>query len=341
MSSPRIDLRPKAPARASQERIGPLPAGTIINKDTPLTARERQQMAKLGQVQLPPAVSLDEPGEVVAKVAALPGTMKRPIADLQLPKEVDINELPAEKQEEILKGLEQARAMFNAPIIPRAEPASPKLDIKSSTKGYTPPATLDPPPQPMAVKSDTPSAVADKEPMCPHCGWDQRNPDPPAKVEDNDKLVFLQSVLGRQRFVKTYQLFNGAVTVVFRTLTTAESDLCWKQATHDAEVGLLVEPTQFLRTVNDYRMCLGLMAIDYGNDKLDLPRTLDDWTVPDLGKGETKLKYIVNYLYDNVLVQESVRKACGVVWYRFQRFVEHLENHLDDSNFWPAIGGQR
>lgn len=184
-----------------------------------------------------------------------------------------------------------------------------------------------------------PSAGTDQPPLnCPHCGWDQKNIDPETP-SDTDKLNFLQSTLGQTRFYKEYDLMGGHVKVAFRTLTSEEADMCYTQAALDAEAGLINDFGKYLRTLADYRLCLGLFRLDTGRYKHELP-DMDGYKTDMPGKKETKLKQIVPHIYDKVLVQEPIRAACAAAFHRFQRMTELLVAHVDDPNFWSAIEGQ-
>lgn len=337
MAEPKIDLREPiktldAPTRPVG-RIGPLKPGTILTRDTPMSEDERANLRKKGITFLPRTQDIPEHLQKKA-VAEREVTTRSPDGKgVTLPEPVDIKELDPKHQADILKGLEgyQVLASGNDCVVD-LDPA--QIDLRQPE-----PVAQIPEPLPAPVPSEVPpSAIAPKPDLCPHCGWEQSKADPGDPV-DTDKLVFLQATLGQIRFTKAYTLLDGRMSVTFRTLLTEEADMCITQTAFDTEAGLVVEPGQYFRTVNDYRMCLGLAHLDFGQKKFDLPE-LSGYMTDELPARTTKLKKIVPYVYDQVLKQEPIRRAVGLAWYRFQRLVEHLENHLDDKNFWRAIEGR-
>lgn len=329
MSKPTIDLRARPAAtttRTTTQRIGPLRPGTILTTATPLTEAERAVLARAGAVLPPPeAVGAGVVAQAKAQLAKEPAAVCRTdAAPLVMPEPVPMEALPEEQQAEMLQGLSAYREALARPgEYPDIRPAK------------TEPAPAGTPTDPATVVPA--SSAAPEKHFCAHCGWDQARPD--EDVDEQDKLVFLQSVLGMQRYRKAYRLLGGRLTVVFRTLTAAESDACFTQAAYDNEGGGIVDAGQYFRTVHDYRLCLGLAHIDYGQKKFDLPE-MDGYQTDPPPKNATKLKQIVPFVYDRVLIQESVRRACALAYYRFQRLVERLEARVDDPNFWPAIEGQ-
>lgn len=308
-------------------RQGPLPAGMVLTSDTPLTPEERARLQQMG-ISLPPASAVTETVAQKAKQSieseeVVPKTDKV----VELPEPIQVSELPPAHQAEILRSL-AAYQQMNSPKA--AEEAKAPANFRK----------LDPEPVAApAPKSEAPSATGLPEKVyCQHCGWDQHRKDP-EDPSDHDKLAFLQAFLGQQRYMKAYSLLGGRVTVVFRTLTAQEADMCHTQTAYDADALPVTDIGQFYRTLNDYRLCLGLAAVDYGTKKFQLP-SLDAYETDKPEPRTTKLKAIVPYIYDQILVQEPIRSACAAAWYRFQRLAERMWAHVDDPNFWPAIEGQ-
>lgn len=331
---PKIDLRskpPLPPLQGQARRIGPLPENTVLTRDTPLNPEEQEKMGKLGVFKLPAAIQLDK---TFIKQAAdqLPPMTLPPEAECALPEPVDINDMAEHKRDELLSELAKAREALLAPPSTRVD--TPKVDLRKAPE---------PPPIP-EPQGTPPSAIAEKPPFCDHCGWDQTKKDPPDEATTVDKLTFLQAWLGQVRYRKEYKLLAGHARVTFRTLTTEEADLCYQQALIDVENVQIPDPVQLIRTINDYRLCLGLAQLTLGQNVKTLPEGLAGWEVDEpssvMQPKNTKVKQIVQYVYANVLVQEPVRRAVGLAWYRFQRFAEYLEAHVDDDRFWPPIGGR-
>ncbi len=176
---------------------------------------------------------------------------------------------------------------------------------------------------------------------CPHCGWkvdDLNDPDPSSE----DKLSFVQAVLGGTRFKKRYDFFDGNLVIVFRSLSTLEADVAFTQTAYDARQNGFLDEGQYFRTLMDYRLCMGIESIASSEGKFEVPETLtDDFKTDKPPKNATKLTYIVPYIYETVLKTENLRRTIGAAFYRFQRLVEKLEVRADDPNFWKATEGQR
>lgn len=190
-------------------------------------------------------------------------------------------------------------------------------------------------------KAEVPGAgaIAPKT-HCQHCGWDQSREDP-GPTEEIDKLSFLQAVLGQIPFKKSYDLLNGRLQIVFRTLQSEESDMTFTQIAWDTGRGEILDEGQYFRTMNDYRMVLSLSEFRSMDGKtFHLPGSIEEWQTEKVPLKATKLVHIVPWMYDNVLKSESVRRAVASCFFRFQRMVEHMEAHFDDPNFWPAIERQ-
>jgi hypothetical protein len=207
-------------------------------------------------------------------------------------------------------------------------------------KPPSPPSPSPPPAHPPAFPSPLPQAGGAAERLfCSHCGHDQSRTDD-TEITDEDKLRFVQAVLGQKRFEKEYRMLGGSLVVGFRTLTNEETDMAFTQAAYDVQSGVVAEIDQYFRTVSDYRLALGLRRLDLPETKHHLPE-LWGYTTPEPPKNTTKLKYIVPFIYDRILVSETLRRACNAAFVRFNRLVEKLEAHIDHSNFWPAIDARR
>lgn len=209
--------------------------------------------------------------------------------------------------------------------------------------------------QPPAVKSgfeDPKSETgADARPAdCPHCGWNLAMPD----VEEPDyadKLSFLHALLGQKVFVKDWELFGGNVVATFRTLTTQEIDVVYRQAWRDREMGKVMTEIDYWERINRYRLFLQLQCLkSLGPDGFvhDLPDGLSaqsnpqctaTWKVEEpIDPNETPLPFIEEYLVTNVLKTEAVFRVVNMCCNRFNRLVAKLEAMADNSDFWRPTG---
>lgn len=338
---PAVDLRSKrsTPVKPVSAAVpgGPLPVGAIMTSDMQLTPEQRAVMNRLG-AKLPPSNVVPQTlkKQAVQQAEEIESQLKLPEKALEMPKSVDVCELSAQKQAELLRSLQD----YNAAI---ATETANFRKLESGPVEPTPPNRVD-----LTAAAEEPTQPDDKVPsaigvpvktFCHHCGWDQTQKDP-EDPSDEDKLNFIQAILGQQRFLKAYSLLGGRVTVVFRTLTNSETDTCFTQTAYDAQNGAIEGPLQYMRTLADYRLCLGLSVIDLGDHKPKQLPEMAEYVCDTPPANTTVLKQVVPYIYDKVLVQESIRRTCAAAYFRFQRLVEKMEAHIDDANFWLAIDGQ-
>jgi hypothetical protein len=265
-------------------------------------------------------------------MAPAPNPPRRGLATPQ-----DISELPPERQTQVLTAMKQMVA--DSAAQQTAARGGRPVDLRST-----------PPPPPVAPKPEPsiplpPQLQASTSPIpqlsdCPHCGWDLTRKEG-VEATDEDKVAFVQAVLARERFTKSYRLLGGRVLVAFRSLTTQEGDLALTQSAYDAETPAVRDVPQLVRVLTDYRMCLSLARIEAGLDRQDLPEWLEPNAVDydPITPRATVLKQVVPYVFDKVLRSEPLRIACAQTFYDFQRLVELLERRAADPNFWPAVGG--
>lgn len=209
--------------------------------------------------------------------------------------------------------------------------------MTAERKGLTKVKSETPTSEPKKVEPALPTAGGtEPQSNCPNCGHQMSKTDVPEVTRD-DKLSFLVSVLGQQRWKKEYSLLNGELIATFRTLTTAEADLAFTQAAFDAQNGKIVEEGQYLRTLMDYRLAMSLESLKLKGKTVRVPEMYsDDWKVDVPPKGSTRLTFILPWFYDNVLTTEQLRRMIGSTMFRFQRLTEKLEARIDDEDFWKA-----
>jgi hypothetical protein len=247
------------------------------------------------------------------------------------------------------------------------------LEIEDDRPQRQPPAatpTQDAPTEgPRQAPSAAPAAKAEKEKekekyrtetgaevqpsFCPHCLWDLSQPDVP-EPPYADKMSFLHALLGARCWSKEYELFGGAVTVVFRTLTPREIDTVYKQAFSDRALGKLPTEVDFWEKINRYRLFLQLQQLrsnglpDQGGFFHDLPDALSKstnesgtgfWWKDDDGsyllqQDATPLPRIEEYIIREVLKTEAVFRVVNNTCHQFNRLVAKMEAMAYHSDFW-------
>lgn len=336
--------------KTNRHLFGPFKPGTVIEQvgDSYRAVDIPQELTKVTPEQL--KVMAEKPDE---------DKINRHIKPVEIPKPVNYRDLPEDKK----RAIEEANALaaeklFQAglksqaapEVIPQPQQDIPKNaglpadiadgpDIKAFMKNVEERQATLAQDQPKDV-NELPSAGGMEEPThCQHCGWERSRPDP-ENPSELDKLNFIQSVLGQISFKKSYDLLNGRVQVVFRTLSSSESDMAFTQVAYDVGRGEVLDEGQYFRTITDYRMCMGLSALKSGSEAIELPDSVADWQTDGVPAKATKLIHIVPVIYERVLRTEPIRRAVAACFFRFQRLVERMEAHFDDPNFWPAIERQ-
>lgn len=205
-----------------------------------------------------------------------------------------------------------------------AETEDPQPDLSQPAKGLPP----------MTNIAGTADAVMPHV-QCPRCSYfvDQ----PVAQPTDSDKQLFIQCIMGGQRFEKMYSVFNGKIAFVLRTLLPSESELVLMQLDEDCEKHRVVTHAQYMRYLQDYRLAAGLKVIHReGRAPVQLQPVGD---IPyDKEQYKTALPQLTKYVQDNLFVTDHLRHIIGLQWAHFQRLVELMEVRAEDPDFWLAIG---
>jgi hypothetical protein len=152
-------------------------------------------------------------------------------------------------------------------------------------------------------------------------------------VEAADKQAFLIHILGGQRFTKSYDLFGGAMTVTFRTRTTAEDETCANQAFYDEQLDggysgntLETRNNQRLQRYYDYQFVASLYSIKV---KGSPPRMFSAFE----GK-EHPLRAARQDL--NVEFSQALKLALRAFHNRFEALVAKLVGEANSKDFWEA-----
>lgn len=178
---------------------------------------------------------------------------------------------------------------------------------------------------------------------CPHCGYDLKKPDPTAPTDD-DKLNFVQAVLGQQRFRKTYSLLGGKLRLTFRSLLTSESNMAFRQVVVDAQKDLrdrLIQDTPFYwRNLTTYRTVMALEAVDSAaTGTIEVP-PIEEIEV-DAGTyafPDTKLLAVHDEIVQQTMPTETLQQIVGHCYNEFQALCDKLMVMAEDPNFFGAIG---
>lgn len=369
------DQLPKA-ERTAPGITGKLPfsVGSVV-----LTPGERAELQKVGWKEGDPIPNLSEMwnGEIAKDKQALKeappasydeATTPKP----KIPAAVSIESLPPDKRREIEEAVAQMRAEAAAitkrqgehqfapadPSVARAmafaemqQGRQPKIAVEDDLKGrgaahitralspepaITPPAPPAPPAKPDAPVMTM--GVAAEQKYCPHCRWDLSVLDSTVTTLE-DRRIYMAAFLGGQRFKKSYELFDGTVKVVFRAITSEETDSVLRQLFMDGKAGRVSDGLTSLRRMQDYQLACSLEAILTRDNSIQLD-TIDAYAV-DKTDATTGLPDVVSYVFKKAVQSDSMRRILVDLYIEFDNLVAKLEVEASQPGFTSATGPHR
>lgn len=200
-------------------------------------------------------------------------------------------------------------------------------------------------PEPVVEKipeSEVPEVPLAPEPVreafCPRCNWDMRQKYEAIPTEE-DKQVFMASVLGGTRMQKTYSIMAGKYEVKFRGLLAEENKHIHRQLLLDQKRDEFQSDTEWFLRFFEYRLACSVQAI-VADGKLiaivpelsevaqtELPNKTDDQTLQPIER-------LRNYVVGDLLKVEVTRRLVSNKFREFQRNYEALEAMALEPNFW-------
>jgi len=280
---------------------------------------------------------------------------------IAIPIPVPIESLPPERQTEIRQGMDemaeiqqqilgnravaQHETAVTAPDSIAGVPGMPEaFRTAAEAQGVAPAGVVienDLGPggeMPASVQSEQPAArppahpdatPATAETYCPKCGHDL-SADIFAPT-DMDIRVYMQAVLGGQRFRKDYSVLADQMQITFRGLTPAEGQLARVTAMADASDGTVYDYTMRLL---QYRMTMSIERIQKaGQSPIAMTPLLDTCT---LEKGPQKLRELQNWLDHRVHVTEEGRQTVADAWTEFNGVMNVLQSRARDPDFFAG-----
>jgi hypothetical protein len=293
---------------------------------------------KLGQILQDVRAQMEkEEQEEIQKIA----TSGRP--RLHVAEPIPIEQLSPEKQEEIRLALSTAKQQLAAFAQDQAAQRAPsvqreveRMRLEEEAGSAAREAMADADASAEEQRSEPPPA----QPPAPPGQPPAKPPDP--VVSDQDKRVFVASLIGGQPFCKEYTLYGGELTVVFAAGDLKDVDLAYQQAATDAQMGR-VTPEMVIARLFDYQLLLSLQKLSSEHGKLELQEKAQQ--VRD-GMGP---KWIIGQdtglvdLYDECQKEPMLRNQG--VWRalvnQFQSFLvlnRFLESKAPDPSFWLPAG---
>jgi hypothetical protein len=340
----------------------PLGTGSVISSKSVLTEAEKRMLKAAGWEEGQPVpVDLSKTVTDAQEEIMRESTELKPDASLytlKTPKEVPFESLSEDRQAEIIRSLKEAKESLGTgrvsiPKEPMVEVTDSRRkavlkdqptfgDLMTITRKEATPENTEVKPAPVE-ESMTAGAATTKETNCSHCNWPHGKED--VVATSDDKYQFLIATLGQNRFAKQYKLFDGKLFVTFRTMTSEESDLVYRQLAVDMKKGRIDGGAEYYFKLVTYRLACSLERIDSAETgPLVLPpvseyKTDSDNNLFNLDE-DTKMLEVTTTVLSQAVPQESLRKVIANCFARFGRLVEHLEARVDDEGFWTATEGQ-
>lgn len=200
-------------------------------------------------------------------------------------------------------------------------------------------------PPPADAKTDTPSptdTTAGGLPAlakCPRCEWNL-NTVFETQPTDSERERYVVATLGMQRFEKAYEILDGRMTIVFRSLLAKETRLCFQQLGVDLRRGDILGDGDYLLRLIDYRLCMSVARIQRGDVILQDIGPIFEQCDPKAveGTGDTILIARLKWFNEDGITQESLRRIVAYQFRDFQRLQETLEAQTSEPDFWRGIG---
>jgi hypothetical protein len=355
--------------------VGPAPQGPeFIPAGTVYTDFELEGLKKLNVDPKKPV-----PTDIAQQIAAHQRALEGPVPYhpdvkmdhvLKAPLPVDISKAPPDKVRSAAEAIDAFAKIMRPganPVDPSPRAASapspqprPQQGVVEFVDDLSPGGRTTAPPQPPAQPAYTPSPTAAGSALpprvasppegaggllhpveCPHCGFDLKKQDD-TPITDLDKLNFVQSVLGGQRFRQERLLFGGQLKLVFRSLTSREVDMAFRQIVVDAQSDLknrLVNDTPFYwRNLMTYRMIMSIEKIESDvNGTIEVPPIEEIESDPPKFP-DTKLVEVFDAVIEQVCPTEQLRSIIGHAYNEFQAVCDKLQVMAENPDFWKAIG---
>lgn len=212
----------------------------------------------------------------------------------------------------------------------------------------------DPPMAAEEVKEEAEPKLGTARNVCGHCGWDQANP-LIEEPEHQDKLIFLQAIIGQKVFSKRYFVFDNNLRITFRSLTVKEIDFLYAEAFRAQKAGFIETASDYYEYLNRQRLFLQIVGLSANNAGLHI--TLPDGLSPETNSCATNfwnqflikeklfnaeepeqglMQKIQDYILTNVLKTEHLQRVVNHTCLKFNKLVTKLEANVDNENFWKA-----
>lgn len=328
-----------------------LKPGTRVYMDSELKAMEILDIEP-GE-QLPPEFKEHMRNEIASQKLKMENLSSR--GNLK-ERKVTLSDLPVEKQEELRDLLQQIKSSEKSPSLdqsylaegvaslpPQLAESMAAIDNAGGKKfvGKVVGGKASPAPEPVKppepAQSQTGVTTPAKE--CQVCGWPCDKPIDAAPTDD-DKINYLISIEGGQKFKKQYVLFGGRIMVTFQTLGIKDYERCLREIDKKRAAKDLLSIDHAASLIADYRLALSISQIVTTKSSNSYPESAKDWFIEEDGiERVMTLDEILDHFHaDSPVKDDGIWRAVAHVWQRFNSINAVLEMHAADPNFYRAIG---
>lgn len=221
------------------------------------TAFEKRVMEERRQGKNVEAVQVQTPGGV--PVVSLREFANRETAVIQPPPEV--SEPPSPKLEVLAQTAPAASKVTNEDLDRMKDMAFGKKPDETKQEPEDPPTTE-------GIK------------RCARCGW-ERDKVLDYEVTKDDKIEFVESVLGGRRFVKPVSLLGGRMTATFRSCLLAEEDMIAKFLQAEVAAKRITSPEEWMIWYGRCRLVVMLQVLELGGKTKEFPEVNDKTYKPN------------------------------------------------------------
>jgi len=177
--------------------------------------------------------------------------------------------------------------------------------------------------------------------LCPNCAWNTDHTT--EELDEFDKANWLRSILGGTVFVKQYKLFNGEVTVTFRTRLTNEINQIQEQLKKELADGRIPTspPNVSLMSYHDRlrRLTLTCSLVHAANMSRELPHVLSKDAQKLYNYSDSSKDTYVAQAYNAIFASwhESLYHIVFKQFLVFESLCFRLTEAAASPNFWENL----
>lgn len=215
-----------------------------------------------------------------------------------------------------------------------AAPDYPKMPFSTTAAGQNEDVAPSAPEAEVAAGATAGGDLPLTPTLCPRCGHDVREPVVAPSLED--KVAYLKALLEGTRFTKQFSLLGGRLRITFRGLTPLEVDAALREADKDMAAGETNNILQYARHAEGYKLAAGIAHLVRSQNEFAMPALGDIAEEPD--EPTSTIRRMYDYFNNDVFTTDSLRRIVGAKWAEFNNLLKHLDEKVDDPDFFGLSG---